>query len=82
MTRRRCKGRYPVGRVNRQAPPFLQPMTDTAPPADPPPRSPLQARYGERYRWYLLVSVMVGVMASIRSLALNTSSSTASPIIW
>ena len=42
-------------------------MTDTAPPADPLPRSPLQARYGERYRWYLLVSVMVGVMASIMS---------------
>lgn len=27
----------------------------------------LRARYGERYRWYLLLSVMVGTMASIMS---------------
>ena len=25
----------------------------------------LKARYGERYRWLLLLSVMVGTMASI-----------------
>ena len=33
----------------------------------PPPPSPLSSRYGERYRWLLLLSVMVGVMASIMS---------------
>lgn len=40
----------------------------------PPPTPPaatalntLQARYGERYRWLLLLSVMVGTMASIMS---------------
>ena len=29
--------------------------------------SSLRQRYGERYRWYLLISVMVGTMASIMS---------------
>ena len=33
---------------------------------NPPPQS-LSSRYGERYRWLLLLSVMVGVMASIMS---------------
>ncbi|MDM0013995.1 MFS transporter [Variovorax sp. J22P168] len=33
----------------------------------PPPPQDLRARYGERYRWLLLLSVMVGVMASIMS---------------
>ncbi|CAN5813483.1 multidrug efflux MFS transporter MdrM [soil metagenome] len=55
-------------------------MTDfkTPPLADPPhPATPsvspapsivsLRDRYGERYRWYLLLSVMVGTMASIMS---------------
>ena len=43
------------------------------PPAGSPPMSPassihrLLERYGERYRWYLLLSVMVGTMASIMS---------------
>ena len=32
-----------------------------------PPIQSLSSRYGERYRWYLLFSVMVGVMASIMS---------------
>ena len=27
----------------------------------------LQARYGENHRWYLLLAVMVGTMASIMS---------------
>ena len=36
-----------------------------APPA--PALTTLQARYGERYRWLLLLSVMVGTMASIMS---------------
>lgn len=27
----------------------------------------LQARHGERYRWLLLLSVMIGTMASIMS---------------
>jgi len=27
----------------------------------------MQARYGERYRWRLLLAVMVGTMASIMS---------------
>ncbi|RYF32357.1 MAG: DHA2 family efflux MFS transporter permease subunit [Comamonadaceae bacterium] len=42
-------------------------MTDA--PSTPPAPSlpPLRERYGERYRWYLLLSVMVGVMASIMS---------------
>jgi len=35
--------------------------------SNPDPVSPLRARYGERYRWFLLLSVMVGVMASIMS---------------
>ncbi|MBU1443197.1 MAG: MFS transporter, partial [Gammaproteobacteria bacterium] len=34
---------------------------------NPIPASPLRTLYGERYRWYLLLSVMVGVMASIMS---------------
>ncbi|MBC7394194.1 MAG: MFS transporter, partial [Variovorax sp.] len=43
------------------------------PPADSPPNSAapsihsLRDRYGDRYRWYLLLSVMVGTMASIMS---------------
>jgi EmrB/QacA subfamily drug resistance transporter len=37
----------------------------TSPPA--PAMSALRQRYGERYRWYLLISVMVGTMASIMS---------------
>ena len=37
---------------------------NTTPPAV---MSPLRARYGERYRWLLLLSVMVGTMASIMS---------------
>src|SRR6478735_11242248 len=32
-----------------------------------PPVQSLGSRYGERYRWLLLFSVMVGVMASIMS---------------
>ncbi|MGJ7511055.1 MFS transporter [Variovorax sp. GT1P44] len=32
-----------------------------------PPAPSLSSRYGPRYRWYLLFSVMVGVMASIMS---------------
>src|SRR3954451_23654010 len=32
----------------------------------PPPHA-LSSRYGKRYRWLLLMSVMVGVMASIMS---------------
>ena len=35
--------------------------------SNPDPVSPLRARYGARYRWFLLLSVMVGVMASIMS---------------
>jgi EmrB/QacA subfamily drug resistance transporter len=46
-------------------------VTDSlAAPASPPSPSALTAlreRYGERYRWYLLLSLMVGVMASIMS---------------
>jgi len=38
------------------------------PPSDPPASlSALRARYGVRYRWLLLFSVMVGTMASIMS---------------
>jgi len=33
----------------------------------PPSIGTLRQRYGERYRWYLLLSVMVGTMASIMS---------------
>ena len=33
----------------------------------PPSSQSLRSRYGERYRWFLLLSVMVGVMASIMS---------------
>jgi EmrB/QacA subfamily drug resistance transporter len=36
-------------------------MTDTT------PLPSLRSRYGERYRWFLLLSVMVGTMASIMS---------------
>jgi EmrB/QacA subfamily drug resistance transporter len=32
-----------------------------------PPLQSLSSRYGERYRWLLLLSVMIGVMASIMS---------------
>ncbi|MEJ8857675.1 DHA2 family efflux MFS transporter permease subunit [Variovorax robiniae] len=46
-------------------------MTDPSPPASaaPPPPSMniLRERYGDRYRWLLLLSVMVGTMASIMS---------------
>ncbi|WP_017757275.1 MFS transporter, partial [Pseudacidovorax intermedius] len=37
------------------------------PPASAPVHSPLRQRYGPRYRWLLLLSVMVGTMASIMS---------------
>lgn len=36
-------------------------------PAPAPAHSPLRQRYGPRYRWLLLLSVMVGTMASIMS---------------
>ncbi|WP_093020743.1 MFS transporter [Variovorax sp. OV700] len=46
-------------------------MTPTPPPEAAPPATPtlgtMRERYGPRYRWYLLLSVMVGVMASIMS---------------
>ena len=49
------------------------PQIPDRPPADSPPISAapsihsLRDRYGDRYRWYLLLSVMVGTMASIMS---------------
>ena len=49
------------------------PQIPDRPPADSPPNSAapsihsLRDRYGDRYRWYLLLSVMVGTMASIMS---------------
>ncbi|MEO5738788.1 MAG: MFS transporter, partial [Variovorax sp.] len=48
-------------------------MTDPAATPSAPPRAAsaqlhvLRERYGERYRWLLLLSVMVGTMASIMS---------------
>lgn len=42
------------------------PKPEAASPA-PPSIGTLRERYGPRYRWYLLLSVMVGVMASIMS---------------
>lgn len=44
-------------------------MNDPAPPSPASPHTPeaLIQRYGPRHRWLLLVSVMVGVMASIMS---------------
>lgn len=46
-------------------------MTPTPPPEAAPPAPPtlgtMRERYGPHYRWYLLLSVMVGVMASIMS---------------
>ena len=42
-------------------------MTDALPTPPAPSLPTLRERYGERYRWYLLLSVMVGVMASIMS---------------
>ncbi|AMM24995.1 DHA2 family efflux MFS transporter permease subunit [Variovorax sp. PAMC 28711] len=42
------------------------PPASTPSPA-PPALSALRERYGAKYRWYLLLSVMVGVMASIMS---------------
>ncbi len=39
----------------------------SAPLSDPNTLSAMRARYGERYRWLLLLSVMVGTMASIMS---------------
>ena len=46
-------------------------MTPTPPPEAAPPAQPtlgtMRERYGPRYRWYLLLTVMVGVMASIMS---------------
>jgi EmrB/QacA subfamily drug resistance transporter len=46
-------------------------MIPTPPPEAAPPALPtlgtMRERYGPRYRWYLLLTVMVGVMASIMS---------------
>lgn len=41
--------------------------SDDTNPAAAPAMPSLRERYGERYRWYLLLSVMVGTMASIMS---------------
>lgn len=41
--------------------------SDDPTPAAAPAMPTLRERYGERYRWYLLLSVMVGTMASIMS---------------
>ena len=40
-------------------------MTDTT--TLPGSLAALRARYGDRHRWYLLLAVMVGTMASIMS---------------
>jgi EmrB/QacA subfamily drug resistance transporter len=45
--------------------PHRRTVSALTPPTDP--TSLLRARYGERYRWILLLTVMVGVMASIMS---------------
>ena len=56
----------------------MHPRRPATPPTAPEPapassldvvslHSPLRQRYGERYRWFLLLSVMVGTMASIMS---------------
>ena len=42
-------------------------ITPTPPTASSSSLQALRARYGERYRWLLLLSVMVGLMASIMS---------------
>ncbi|RZI92966.1 MAG: MFS transporter, partial [Variovorax sp.] len=42
-------------------------MSDALPTPAAPSLPTLRERYGDRYRWYLLLSVMVGVMASIMS---------------
>lgn len=44
----------------------MPPSTAPEPPAAAP-MSPMRLRYGPRYRWLLLLSVMVGTMASIMS---------------
>ncbi len=47
---------------------MTSPQTSTAAATPAPPSiGALRQRYGERYRWYLLLSVMVGTMASIMS---------------
>lgn len=46
---------------------MTEPAITPTPPQHPRPASALRARYGERYRWLLLLSVMVGLMASIMS---------------
>lgn len=51
----------------RTGPSKLRPMTADRSPADAGTLTALQARYGEQYRWYLLLAVMVGTMASIMS---------------
>ncbi len=45
---------------------------DTQPLPDPSSGEALRARYGERYRWLLLIALMVGVMASIMSSTVST----------
>ena len=41
--------------------------SDDTNPAAAPAMPSLRERYVERYRWYLLMSVMVGTMSSIMS---------------
>src|SRR5690606_23371513 len=57
------------GRRSRYAcrTPLCLPMTSLDPTPLPATAGSLRERYGERYRWLLLLSVMVGVMASIMS---------------
>ncbi len=42
-------------------------LTTPTPPVSSTTTADLQARYGERYRWLLLLAVMVGTMASVMS---------------
>ncbi len=46
---------------------MTDPKTPLIPDSPAPSIHSLRDRYGERYRWYLLLSVMVGTMASIMS---------------
>ena len=62
-------GPDPLQRARRRG---FQPGGPTVSTANPPPHDPgsgeaLRARHGPRYRWWLLLAVMVGTMASIMS---------------
>ena len=59
--------RTPAKSTRRSAQPSFPAVTSSAPPPHANSSESLREKHGERYRWLLLFTVMIGTMASIMS---------------